>query len=695
LKILGRGCLGRPSAGLVHALELGPQKVGRNEVFWFSLPLLAARDGQRLTGRLLGRVGYALDYRQREGFCGVAIAVSDDTLTRIGFNWPLAEVEALHRAYLDAAIDKKSGVLDVDAGATTVNTISIVEDASLQHMQVEALRIRLPKRWDTYLSREQLFGMIRSHGDFSQAETRGYLLRESDNAPCDVELTTDFLAVWNEQTTGRNIWQEQRDAALAAQAKAENDLNAVAEHYQAARRAIAELERVKVKAEADLQSAKATASETKQQLAQRADEAARASKELDAARTAIQAHANRETELKRQLELSADSASRYAQLAAEHQTALDEQQRMLRELKKGEIAAAERDTAVQRERKARVELDHALQAQKTYKRDRETYIKQLNVAHQTEVRELVAKIADAGAGQGSMIDNPRWLGQQELPQPKSRSSGAAMFLSMALLAVSAAPVGFYFREFVEPKLPLQVTELRKQIATLTKYLKDEKTASGEHQREISSLKQELNNPKIANSAFNSALKTMAEQHQGELSRLNDSHATDASILKTEIASLKTQLHQRKQEPPPGTPPVETPKEPNSSPELTRGNASIQPPGPEPAPTTQLTARNTESNTATIECSFGDADVKYFENLQSQCASRKKEAKNIEACTNIVQFNSIKAKVESCKKNNEPKIQKCTKAYESSAKAFPKNYINEEQEATLNIMLTTIKCLRAP
>src|SRR5262249_50985736 len=160
----------------------------------------------RQTARLIGRVAPAMDYRQREGFAGAAVATTEETIGRIGFNQAIRQVEALHAGFQRSSIDPKTSVVSMDKPPPELARVQVANEATILHIEASPVRIRLPHGWTAFLSREQLFGLIRQHGDFSQAETRGYLLRETASAPADFVLETEFLAVWNEVLTGKNIW---------------------------------------------------------------------------------------------------------------------------------------------------------------------------------------------------------------------------------------------------------------------------------------------------------------------------------------------------------------------------------------------------------------------------------------------------------------------------------------------------------
>jgi hypothetical protein len=235
LTIEGKGCLSEPSDDLLHALDLRSHKIERDEQFWFSIP------GQvgGLPGRVIGRVAYARDYKHRDGIAGAAFVITEQTVDKQGFVYSVRAIKKLHEEFLTNCIDRSSLILTFSQASSVLNSFVIPRtiDSFLVINQREPLRVRLPRDWEQYISLEQLLGLIKQHDDFKALATRGYVLRESASAQCDVEIDTAFLGTWNEAILGdRNT--------LVAKAKATDErYSKLRAEYDLALRSKEELER--------------------------------------------------------------------------------------------------------------------------------------------------------------------------------------------------------------------------------------------------------------------------------------------------------------------------------------------------------------------------------------------------------------------------------------------------------------------
>jgi hypothetical protein len=199
LTIRGTGCFSAPPPALMHVLDFGTQKkMGRNEELWFVIP--ASSGGVPV--KIVGQVRFSRDYKQRDGFLGAAVAVSDKSLLAAGFSGSIYTVGHLYETFRHLCVAADSGAVNFANTADVLNRFQTEGANPIEIADIEPLRMRLPKDWYSFISLPELFRVIPFNPEFVASGTRGFLLRDHDAPEVDHDLSQKFLSNWAEKVFG-------------------------------------------------------------------------------------------------------------------------------------------------------------------------------------------------------------------------------------------------------------------------------------------------------------------------------------------------------------------------------------------------------------------------------------------------------------------------------------------------------------
>lgn len=194
LTVRGVGCLTSATPGLQHALDLRTLRLDPGELAWFTLPMTIAN----APATIIGCVGFCHDYRQRDGIAGVAVAVTDEMLHRVGRKKIIDTIAQLNRLF----------ARNLDAGVVTPEidqALAKIEVASASSAFVdrnEPIRVRLPSGWRNYIELSELMESLPHHLPLDVAR-RGYVLRENAHATVDLSINLEWLTSrWKDPLEG-------------------------------------------------------------------------------------------------------------------------------------------------------------------------------------------------------------------------------------------------------------------------------------------------------------------------------------------------------------------------------------------------------------------------------------------------------------------------------------------------------------
>ncbi len=276
LAIRGIGCLAEPSRGLLRLLDFGTQKFEVGETAWFALPFSVGTEH----GRIIGQVGFTSDFKGREGFVGVAAAVTDDSLLNTGYSGAVHLVGQLF-PWFSQSFDATQG------DATFAQADSILLQLQLQSSTAaevphheEPLRLRLPENWQSFISTSELMGILPGYVQYTEIARRGYVMRTNQAAPHDVTLSEQFLSTWRLELYG----PKERQKLEAERARLTDALNKTLEAYKEQERYSASL-----KSDADKQAQLVAA--LQEQVKAEAADRARLTKEMAVKKSEVEATA--------------------------------------------------------------------------------------------------------------------------------------------------------------------------------------------------------------------------------------------------------------------------------------------------------------------------------------------------------------------------------------------------------------------
>ncbi|MFM9942758.1 MAG: hypothetical protein ACKVP7_25050 [Hyphomicrobiaceae bacterium] len=195
--IRGVGCFAEVSRELLRLLDFGTQKLERGETAWFVLPFAA--NGEH--GKLIGQVGFANDFKGREGFVGVAVAATDTALARTGYSGSVYLVEKLY-PWFSSSFDPQQGDATFTQADAVLGQLGVLDSAPAEVHHEEALRLKLPRNWQSFISIPELMGILPGYVQYAEIARRGFVLRMREQAQCDVTLPVPFLTTWRQELYG-------------------------------------------------------------------------------------------------------------------------------------------------------------------------------------------------------------------------------------------------------------------------------------------------------------------------------------------------------------------------------------------------------------------------------------------------------------------------------------------------------------
>jgi len=199
LTFRGTGCFSQPSHATARILDLRTQRMGRNEVLWFSIP--AASGGVAV--RIIGRVGYTRDYKGRDGILGACLAVPDPVLLASGYSGAIYTAENLYETFVRACVSTDGSSIDFGRADDVLARFPIDKGPPLEVGELELIRMRLPRDWFSYISLPEFFRVVPTHHDFAAASIRGFVLRDHDAAEVDLDVSTRYLQSWSANIFGQ------------------------------------------------------------------------------------------------------------------------------------------------------------------------------------------------------------------------------------------------------------------------------------------------------------------------------------------------------------------------------------------------------------------------------------------------------------------------------------------------------------
>lgn len=220
LTIQGVGCLQPQIQGLDRALDLRTQKIERNEIAWFNLPMKSGN----VDLRIVGRVGFTSDYKNRDGIVGVAMAVAEDAVGRAGYGSTVYTISRLYDWFVSTCIDAAGGIAFAKAGDVLAQ-LGVPATVTGRIGNQEPLRVKLPSCWKDFASVMELLRLLPQHKEFGDLLGRGFVLRESLTAKADHAVTEAFLEAQSKEREKHGIVIGQLYAAFDTEKRKAGDLN--------------------------------------------------------------------------------------------------------------------------------------------------------------------------------------------------------------------------------------------------------------------------------------------------------------------------------------------------------------------------------------------------------------------------------------------------------------------------------------